>query len=108
MIAQTVTTPFKADVLKGIHNLDADMFRLALYAAPADLGVNTVAYTTMDKVTGTGCVASFTSRSALIYNSSKANRAVAVLDFDAGKTAAATFTAQVPPNTVTSALIRFS
>jgi hypothetical protein len=53
-------------------------------------------------------VANFTARGALIYNSSKANRAVAVLDFGADKTATTSFTVQVPPNTATSALLRFS
>jgi hypothetical protein len=134
MITQTATTPFKADLLKGIHDFDADIFKMALYVATADLGAGTAEYTTVGEVTGSGYtaggetmtgvsvspqgfvnfanvvwpVANFTARGALIYNSSKANRAVAVLDFGADKTATTSFTVQVPPNTATSALLRFS
>ncbi len=134
MITQTATTSFKADLLKGIHDFDADVFKLALYVASADLGANTLIYTTAGEVAGAGYtaggetmtgvsvspqgfvnfanvvwpVANFTARGALIYNSSKADRAVAVLDFGADKTATTSFTVQVPPNTATSALLRFS
>jgi hypothetical protein len=134
MITQTATTPFKAELLQGIHDFNTDVFKLALYVATADLGANTVVYTTVGEVTGAGYtaggetmtgvsvspqgfvnfanvvwpVANFTARGALIYNSSKANRAVAVLDFGADKTATTSFTVQVPPNTATSALLRFS
>lgn len=134
MITQTATTPFKAELLQGIHDFNTDVFKLALYVASADLGQNTAVYTTVGEVTGTGYVAggnvmtgvsvspqgfvnfanvvwnpaAFTARGALIYNSTKANRAVAVLDFGADKTATTSFTVQVPPNTATSALLRFS
>jgi len=134
MITQTATTPFKAELLQGIHDFNTDVFRLALYVATADLGANTAVYTTGGEVSGAGYtaggeimpgiavspqgfvnfanvvwpVASFTARGALIYNSSKANRAVAVLDFGGDKTATTSFTVQVPPNTATSALLRFS
>jgi len=134
MITQTATTPFKAELLQGIHDFNTDVFRLALYVATADLGANTAVYTTVGEVSGAGYtaggetmtgvsvspqgfvnfanvvwpVANFTARGALIYNSSKANRAVAVLDFGADKTATTSFTVQVPPNTATSALLRFS
>jgi hypothetical protein len=134
MITQTATTPFKAELLQGIHDFNTDVFKLALYVATADLGANTLIYTTAGEVTGSGYTAggnimtgvsvnsqgfvnfanvvwnpaNFTARGALIYNSSKANRAVAVLDFGADKTATTSFTVQVPPNTATSALLRFS
>jgi hypothetical protein len=51
---------------------------------------------------------STTARGALIYNSSKANKAVAVLDFGADKTSTNTFTVQMPPNSATDALIRIA
>ena len=134
MITQTATTPFKAELLQGIHDFNTDVFKLALYVATADLGANTAVYTTAGEVSGAGYtaggetmagvsvspqgfvnfanvvwpVANFTARGALIYNSSKANRAVAVLDYGADKTATTSFTVQVPPNTATSALLRFS
>jgi hypothetical protein len=53
-------------------------------------------------------VAGFTARGALLYNASKGNKAIAVLDFGADKTATTTFTVQMPANSPTSALIRFT
>ena len=49
----------------------------------------------------------FTARGALIYNASKANKSVAVLDFGADKTSINTFTITLPANSATTALIRF-
>jgi hypothetical protein len=134
MINQTVTTSFKAQLLEGVHDFNTDTFKIALYLATADLGVNTTVYGTGGETTGTGYdaggkvmtgvsvnaagfvsftnvtwnPAAFTARGALIYNSTKGNKAVAVLDFGADKTASNTFLVQMPANTVTSALIRFS
>lgn len=51
--------------------------------------------------------AAMTARGALIYNTSKANRSVAVLDFGADKTSTTTFTVQMPANTPSAALLRF-
>ena len=51
--------------------------------------------------------AAFTARGGLIYNTSKANRSVAILDFGSDKTSNATFTVQMPANTATTALLRF-
>jgi hypothetical protein len=51
--------------------------------------------------------AALTARGALIYNSSKADRSVAVIDFGADKTSTTTFTVQMPPNTANAALLRF-
>jgi len=48
----------------------------------------------------------FTCRGALIYNASKSNKAIAVLDFGADKTSVYTFLITMPANTYTSALIR--
>ena len=48
-----------------------------------------------------------TARGALIYNSSSANKAVAVLDFGADKTATSgTFTIQFPNFTTSAAILR--
>ena len=53
--------------------------------------------------------ATFTARGALIYNSSKSNKAIAVLDFGSDKTSTnGTFTVQMPANTSTDALIRIA
>jgi hypothetical protein len=134
MITQTATTSFKAELLEGIHDFNTDTFKIALYLATADLGATTTVYVTTGETSGTGYTAGgetmtgisvnaagfvsfanvtwnpavFTARGALIYNSTKGNKAVAVLDFGSDKTATNTFLVQMPANTVTSALIRFS
>lgn len=134
---QTLTTSFKQEVLLGVHNLVTDTIKLALYVAEADLGAETTVYSATNEVVGSGYVAggnvltsatvltsgttayvdfadsswtpaSFTARGALIYNASKGNKSIAVLDFGADKTATTTFTVQMPANTATAALIRFA
>jgi hypothetical protein len=139
-IIQTQTTSFKAELYEGIHNLLLDTIKIALYNANADLTDSTTAYSASNEITGVGYVAggkvmtgatintsgfiayvnfdnvvwtapaSFTARAALIYNSSKANRSIAILDFGADKTVIAgqSFTIVMPSNTATSALIRSS
>ena len=53
--------------------------------------------------------ASFTARGALIYNSSKSDKSVAVLDFGADKTVTnGTFTVQFPTADANSAIVRIS
>jgi beta-glucosidase/6-phospho-beta-glucosidase/beta-galactosidase len=52
--------------------------------------------------------AAFTARCGLLYNATKANRSIVVLDFGADKTAVTKFTVQLPQATATSALIRSS
>lgn len=134
-IVQTQTTSFKAELYEGIHNLLTDTLRIALYTANANLNEATTVYSTTDEVVGTGYVAggvvltgvtisssgytayvnfnnvsfgaSVTARCALIYNASKADRAIAVLDFGSDKTSAS-FTITMPQNTATTALIRSS
>jgi hypothetical protein len=134
---QTLTTSFKQEILLGVHDLETDTLKLALFTANATLGADTTVYSTSDEVTGTGYSAGgntltgvtvlvsgttayvdfadttwnpagFTTRGALIYNASKSNKAIAVLDFGADKTATTTFTVQMPANTATSALIRIA
>jgi hypothetical protein len=134
-IIQTQTTSFKKELYEAIHNLPTDVLKIALYTASANLNETTTAYSTANEVTGTGYVAggvvmtgvtvsssgytafvdfadvvfgaAVTARCALIYNSSKANRSIAVLDFGSDKTSA-NFTITMPSNTATSALIRSS
>jgi hypothetical protein len=137
MIVQSQTTSFKLELYEAIHNFLTDTFKIALYTANASLDANTTAYTTSNEVSGTGYTAggiiltnptisssnytayvsfdnavwvsaSFTARAALIYNTTKANRSVAVLDFGSDKQATSTFTIVMPPNTASSALIRSS
>ena len=134
-LSQTLTTSFKQQLLQGVHDFDTDTFKVALYTASADLNDTTTAYNvaTAGQVSGTGYTAggattttsvsvtdttafvnfsnvvwtaALTARGALIYNSSKSNKAVAVLDFGADKTSTTTFTVAMPTNSSTSALIR--
>ena len=134
-IVQTQTTSFKTELYQAIHNLSTDTLKIALYTANADLNVATTVYTTSNEVTGGGYVAggvvltgvtissdgytayvnfnnasfsaSVTARCALIYNASKANRSIAVLDFGSDKTSSS-FIITMPTNTATTALIRSS
>lgn len=136
MISQTQTTSFKAELYQGIHDLDTDVIKIALYTAFADLGADTTVYSSSNEVVATGYTAggavmtgitvntsgttayvgftnvswtsALTARGALIYNSSKGNKSVAVLDFGSDKTSRTTFTVTMPANTSTTALIRSS
>ena len=63
-------------------------------------------YVNFDNVSWPG--ANFVARGALIYNTSKSNKSVAVLDFGSDKTFSSTSnTVTMPANTATTALIRF-
>jgi len=136
MISQTQTTSFKAELYQGIHDLDTDVIKIALYTAFADLDADTLIYSATNEVVASGYTAggqvmtgitvntsgttayvgftnvswtsALTARGALIYNSSKGNKSVAVLDFGSDKTSTTTFTITMPANTSTTALIRSS
>jgi len=132
-LSQTLTTSFKQQLLQGVHDFNTDTFKVALYTASADLSATTSVYTATGEVVGTGYTAggaatttsvsvtdttafvnfsnvvwtaALTARGALIYNLSKSNKAVAILDFGADKTSTTTFTVTMPANTSTTALIR--
>ena len=113
-----------------------DVFKLALYTAAAPLSDSTTAYTTTNESSGTNYTAGgialtnvtpvlsgttavvtfgsptfsgvvLTYRKVLIYNSSKANRAVAVFIFDTDRVISSgdlVFT--MPPATASSAILR--
>lgn len=136
-LVQGLCSSFKQESWLGIHDLDTDTLKIALYTASATLGPNTTVYTATDEISGAGYTAggevlvnvqvllsgttayvtfdnpswsgaSFTCRGALIYNSTKADRAIAVLDFGSDKTASGTFTIQLPAATASSAVIRLA
>ena len=136
-LVQTLCSSFKQESWLGIHDLDTDVLKMALYTSAASLGADTTVYTTTEEVVGTGYSAggeiltnvqvllsgttayvtfdnpawpgsSFVARGALIYNSTKADRAIAVLDFGSDKTAGPNFTVQLPAASATTALIRFA
>jgi hypothetical protein len=48
-----------------------------------------------------------TARGGLIYNSSKSDKAIAIINFGSDKTSTTTFTVGMPPNTAADALLRF-
>lgn len=133
-LSQTLCTSFKAELYQAVHDLLTDDIKIALYTANATLGETTTVYTATDEATGSGYIAGgvsltgatvntsgqiayvdfadaswagvITARGALIYNASKSNKAIAVLDFGADKTSVNTFVVTMPANTATSALIR--
>jgi len=135
-IVQTQTTSFKKELYQAIHDLSTDTIKIALYTGNADLNEATTVYTTTNEVVASGYTAggqvmtgvsisssgytayaswnnvswtaSLTARCALIYNASKGNKSVAVLDFGSDKTSTGTFTITMPTNTSTTALIRSS
>ena len=135
-IIQTQTTSFKAQLYQGIHDLTTDVIKIALYTASADLNEATTIYSSTNEVVASGYTAggstltpvsvtssgytayvgfpniswtsALTARCALIYNSSKGNKSVAVLDFGSDKTSTTIFTITMPANTATTALIRSS
>ena len=137
MIFQTLTLSFKEQILKGEHDLLTDTLKMALYTSSASLNEDTTAYSVTNEVSGGGYTAggnvitnvtinalnnvvyvdfddvvwtpaSFTAAGALIYNSSKSNKSIAVLSFGGDKTATNSFTVQIPANTFSSALLRFT
>jgi hypothetical protein len=63
------------------------------------------AYVCFPNISWTGTI---TARCALIYNASKGNKSVAVLDFGSDKTQSPTFTITMPVNGPTTSLIRSS
>jgi hypothetical protein len=63
-----------------------------------------IVYVSFDNLTWTNV--SFTCRGALIYNASKSNKTVAVLNFGSDKTAGPNFVVTLPADTPSSALIR--
>lgn len=113
-----------------------DSFYAALYLSTASLGPTTTAYTTAGEVTGTGYTAggtlltsvtpttsgttaiitfanaswpnsTITARGALIYNASKSNKAVAVLDFGSDKVSSnTTFLITFPAATADNSVLR--
>lgn len=135
-IVQTQTTSFKKELYQGIHDLSTDTIKVALYTGNASLNEATTVYSSTNEISGSGYTAggatmtgvqisssgsvayvnwnnvswtgALTARCALIYNASKANRSIAVLDFGSDKTSTTTFTITMPANTSTTALIRSS
>ena len=135
-IQQGLTTSFKQQMIQAGQNLATDTLYIALYTAFSTIGPNTTEYTTSNEITGTGYTAGgieltgvtigtstdgvvfvdfanatwpnsqLTARGALIYNVTRSNASVAVLDIGSDKTMT-NFTITMPVNSATTALIRF-
>lgn len=137
-ITQAIPVSFKLELTQGVH-LSADVYKIALYTSSATLDATTTAYSATNEVVGAGYTAggatlvgysgsivgskavldwttdpswanaTITARGALIYNSSKSNKAVYVMDFGADKTSTSgTFTVTLPVADATNGLIRIA
>ena len=115
-----------------------DTFKIALYTSASTISASTTAYTTTNEAVGTGYTAggatltsvtpvldgitvvvdfadvtintvTLTYRKALIYNSTKANRAVAVFDFGSDRViSGGNLIIQMPTPNASSAILRAS
>jgi len=131
-------TSAKVGFLTGTYVPLTDTMKIALYTNSATLDATTTIYTTSGEVVGTGYTAggntltgnaisysgttawitfsdsswtsaTITARGALIYDSTRSNAAIAVLDFGADKTSTVgTFTVQMPVAAASTALIRIA
>lgn len=138
-ITAAICNSFKQELLAMTPHTAADTYKIALFTSSATLSKATTAYSTTNEVSGTGYSAggatlsgfsvsldtdtaildwttdptwassTITARGALIYNSSRSNKAVAVLDFGSDITStAATFTVTLPAASAAAGLIRFT
>jgi len=142
MIIQGLTNSFRSEMLKGVHDLETDVLKLALYTGSATLTFQTTVYSSVGEVVAVGYTpggvvltgvtiltqanvpnvqpavvyvnfnnavfsGAFTARGGLIYNTSKSDKAIAIINFGADKTSTTTFTVGMPPNTASDALLRF-
>jgi hypothetical protein len=141
MIEQGQCTVFKLNLLKALENFAVGtpyVYKIALYTAFADIGPNTLAYTTTNEITGTGYTAggriltvippasddqtqtAYVSFANVTWSpanfttrgaliyNATTNAAVAVLNFGADKTPTTSFTVTFPTATSTTSILRIS
>lgn len=138
MITAGLVTSFKGEILTGVHNLLVDTIKIALYSSAANLGPTTTVYSPAGEVSssgytptgqvllnplvsaanGTGYASfddpiwyatTFSVRGALIYNASKGNKAIGVLNFGLDQvTLTQDFKIQFPSFHPETALIRIT
>ena len=124
-ITTAICNSYKQEILEGVH-ASTDTYKIALFTSSATLDASTTAYSTTNEVSGTGytaggvsltgfssgldgstayitfsdaswTTATITARGALIYNSTKSNKAVATFDFGSDITSTSgTFTVDLP------------
>ena len=129
----SVTNSFENQLFLAVHDFTTDVIKVALYTSSATIDNSTTVYSATNEVSGTGYTAggntlaptvtqignyavldfadtswtsaSFTCRGALVYNSSKSNKSIFVLDFGTNKTVTAgTLTIQFPTADVNNAI----
>jgi hypothetical protein len=136
-ITAALCNSFKTELLGMATHVSTDVFKIALFTSAAALSKATAAYAATNEVVGTGYTAggatlagftasldtdtaildwttdpswatsTITARGALIYNSTKANKAVAVLDFGADITSTGdTFLVTFPLPAAATGLVR--
>lgn len=136
MYTAGLTTSFKEELLLGVHDLSADVLKIALYDDSATLGPETTVYSTTNEITGNGYTAggevllnvivqggqgtgyvtfddptwlatTFSTRGALIYNFTKGNKSIGVLNFGSTQTTVSQdFQIQLPADNPGTAVIR--
>ncbi len=137
-ITAAITNSFKQDILAGTHQ-PADVYKIALYTSSATLSKATTAYSATNEVPNSGSYAAggsaltgytaalytdtavidwaniswtsatITARGALIYNSTRSNKSVGVLDFGADITSTnGTFQITMPTPAAATSLIRIA
>ena len=128
---------FFLELLRGTHDLRTDVIKMALYGSSAELDPgSTTAYTSTGEITATNYTAGgttltqvapaltsgvavvdfadptwnssdITAYGALIYNSSKSDKAIMILNFGAARTSSgSSFTVIMPTADSTSAILR--
>ena len=124
-IIQGPCDSFLKEAWQAIHDIEDDTIKIALYGSSASLGPETTAYTTTGEIVVSGYTAGGATLSgktltvangilyadfsdvswsgafsavqgALIYNSSKSNRAIWVLNFGLARSSTTTFTVRFP------------
>ena len=132
-----MTTSFKAELPKAVHDLLTDTIQMALYTSEATLNADTTTYAlTANEVVAAGYTAggvvltgvtintannvayisfdnpvfnaALTARGALIYNVTAGGKSIAVLDFGADKTSTVALTVTLPNNSSDSAVLRIA
>lgn len=135
MIEAGLCVSYKAEILRGVHR-ESDLYRIALYAEDAPLSPRTASYAPLGEVGGPGYqpggrdlsgfavtldggtavldfadpswpVSTLVAHGALIYNATRENRAVAVVDFGADIVSTnGPFTVRMPTPAAGAGLIR--
>lgn len=139
MATPAVCNSFKNELLAMAPHTAADVYKIALYTSASTIDKTTTAYTVTNEASGTGYAAggialagftvalytdtavldwttdpawpssSITARYALIYNSTRANKSVAVIDLGADTTSTAgTFTVVLPVPAAATGIVRFA